>query len=221
MELSDYLRILRQRGWIILLLGVLTAGAAYVYSNSRPPVYKASVRVLVNANRPDFGQTQAARALLRDYAVWLNSSYRAGAVIDQLQLDMTPGQLMGDATIAASDSTNEIQIDIENSEQQVAGDISRVWAEQLIQWRDQENTGLRSEDRINAELLDDPGVGPVSGPDSRQPVINGLAGGVFGAMIGVVVVFLLEWIQSGVLRRAADVERYLEIPVVGSIPKGD
>ena len=31
------------------------------------------------------------------------------AVIDQLQLDMTPGQLMGDATIAASDSTNEIQ----------------------------------------------------------------------------------------------------------------
>jgi capsular polysaccharide biosynthesis protein len=77
---------------------------------------------------------------------------------------------------------------------------------------------LRSEDRINAELLDDPAGGWVRGPESRQPLINAVAGGVFGALLGVVVVFLLEWIQSGVLRRTADVERYLDIPVVGSIP---
>jgi capsular polysaccharide biosynthesis protein len=218
MELSDYLRIVRQRGWIILLLAILTAGAAYVYSESREPLWRASARVLVTANRPDFGQTQAARVVLRDYAVWLNSSRRAGDVIDELRLDMTPGELMGDATIAASDSTNVIQIDIENSNPAVASDVSRVWAEQLIQWRNQENAGLRSEDRINAELLDDPTGGWIRGPDSRQPLINAVAGGVFGALLGVVVVFLLEWIQSGVLRRTADVERYLDIPVVGSIP---
>ncbi|MEZ4595007.1 MAG: hypothetical protein R3D55_28275 [Chloroflexota bacterium] len=29
---------------------------------------------------------------------------------------------------------------------------------------------------------------------------------------------VLEWIESGVVRRAEDVERYLEIPVVGRIP---
>jgi capsular polysaccharide biosynthesis protein len=41
---------------------------------------------------------------------------------------------------------------------------------------------------------------------------------VFGALLGVVVVFLLEWLESGVVRRSQDVEKYLDIPVIGSIP---
>jgi capsular polysaccharide biosynthesis protein len=41
---------------------------------------------------------------------------------------------------------------------------------------------------------------------------------VFGALLGTVLVFGLEWLESGVVRRSEDVERYLEIPVIGSIP---
>ena len=41
---------------------------------------------------------------------------------------------------------------------------------------------------------------------------------VFGALMGIILIFVLEWIASGVVRRAEDVERYLDIPVVGRIP---
>jgi capsular polysaccharide biosynthesis protein len=37
--------------------------------------------------------------------------------------------------------------------------------------------------------------------------------------MGVILIFVLEWLESGVLQRSEDVERYLEIPVIGSIPQ--
>ena len=213
MELSDYLRILRKRGWLILVLAALTAGAAFGFSKMQTPIYKSSVRLLITS-RPDFGQTQAAKALLRDYAAWLNSSLRAQEVIDDLQLDMTPPQLMGDVTVAAATSESIIQIEVENTDLSVAQDIALAWSQQLIEWRNEQNAGLRKEDRIEAELVD----GPTGGLESPQTRINTAAGAVFGALLGVVVIFILEWIESGIVRRREDVERYLDIQVIGAIP---
>jgi capsular polysaccharide biosynthesis protein len=213
LELGDYLRILKRRGWLIILLAVLTAGAAFGFSKAQTTIWQASARLLITA-RPDFGQTQATRALRLDFAVWLNSSLRAAEVIDALQLDMTPGELMGDVTIAPSTSESVIQIDVENSDPDLAKDIARVWAEQLEMERQVRNADLRLEDRIYAELLDEPTVAI----ESPKPLINTAAGAVFGALLGIVIVFILEWIESGVVRRAEDVERHLDIPVIGTIP---
>ena len=213
MELKDYIRILRRRGWLIVLLAVLTAGAAFAFSKMQTPVYEASARLLITS-RPDFGQTQAARELRRDFATYLRSSLRAADVIEELQLDMTPFELLGDAEIAASTSENVVQVTVENTNPELAKQIARTWAEQLIIWRDEQNAALREEDRIKAQLLDEPTVAL----DRPQTTINTAAGGVFGALLGVVVIFLLEWIESGIVRRPEDVERYLDIPVVGTIP---
>lgn len=213
MELRDYIRILKRRGWLIILLAVLTAGAAFGFSKAQTTVWQASSRLLITA-RPDFGQTQAARELRRDFAVWLNSSLRAAEVIDILQLDMTPGELMGDVTIAPSTSESVIQLDVENTNPDLAKDIARVWAQLLVAERDVRNNDLRLEDRIYAELLDEPTVAV----ESPRPLINTAAGAVFGALLGIVIVFILEWTESGVVRRAEDVERRLDIPVIGAIP---
>ena len=213
MELADYLRILRQRGWLIILLAVLTAGAAFGYSKMQEPVYKSTARMLITS-RPDFGQTQAAQALLRDYAEWMRSSLRARAVIDEMGLDMSPPQLLGDVTIAASTSTSVIMIEVENTNLDVANDIARAWGNTLIRWRNEENAGLRKEDHIDAQFVDD----PTGGLDRPRAMINTAAGAVFGALLGVILIFVLEWIESGIVRRAEDVERYLDIPVIGSIP---
>jgi len=213
-EFKDYIRIIRQRGWLIMLLAILTAAAAFGFSRMQTPVYEASARLLITS-RPDFGQAQAVRLRLRDMAVWLNSSLRAQDVIDQLQLDMQPLALLGDVTVAAATSESIIQINVENSDPDLAKDIARVWAEQLIALRLEDNAELRAEDRIEAELIDDPAVAL----ESPQTKINTAAGAVFGALLGIVAIFILEWMESGILRRPEDVERYLDIPVIGRIPQ--
>lgn len=215
MELSDYARILRQRGWLILLLMALTAAAAFGFSRIQTEVYQSNLRLLVLPTRSDFGQAQAAKELLRSYEQWLRSSYRAQAVIDELQLDMTAPVLLSDMRTASDNSSFVIDLTVENTDPNLANDIARTWGNQLIQWQNNNNEQLRKEDRITVEFLDD----PQAGLDRPNTMVNTAAGAVFGLLLGVLTIFLLEWIASGVLRRSDDVERYLDIPVVGSIPQ--
>ncbi len=215
MELSDYMRILRQRGWLIIVLAVLTAGAAFGFSKMQTPVYKSTLKLLVSPSRTDFGQAQAAKVLLRGYESWMLSSLRADLVINQLQLDMTPRQLLGDVAVTSDDSRFIIQFDVKNSNGDLANDIARTWGDLLIQRQEEINATLRKEDRIGIEPIDM----PTYGLDSPKTMINTAAGGVFGALLGIIVIFVLEWIASGVVRRPEDVDRYLDIPVIGAIPR--
>ena len=213
MELSDYFRILRQRGWLVILLAVLTAGAAYGFSRMQTPMYKSTANLLITS-RPDFGQTQAAKAEVRNYAAWLNSSFRAQRVISTLDMDEEPLVLLGSVKIVPSTDTNVITIEVENTNPDVANNIARVWGDQLIIWRNEQNAGLQKADHINAEFIDNPRAG-LDRPNTR---INTAAGGIFGLLLGVMLIFLLEWLASGIVRRPEEVERYLDVPVIGKIP---
>ena len=127
MELSDYFRILRQRGWLVLLLMALTAAAAFGFSKIQTPVYESTLRLLVKPSRTDFGQAQAAKELLSGYQQWLYSSYRAQGIIDVLQLDMTAGELLGDMRVASDGGSYVITLAVENTDPNLANDIARTW----------------------------------------------------------------------------------------------
>jgi capsular polysaccharide biosynthesis protein len=215
MELKDYFRIIRQRGWLILVLMALTAAAAFGFSRMQTPVYQSSLRLLVKPGRTDFGQAQAAKELMSGFQQWLYSSYRAQRVIDLLQLDRTAGDLLGDVNVASDSANRVISLTVENTDPSLANDIATAWGNLLIQQQVEDNKRLRQEDRIFIEFIDDPQVGL----DRPKTTINTAAGAVFGLLLGVALVFFLEWLASGVMRRREDVERYLDIPVIGSIPQ--
>ena len=214
MKINDYARILRQRGWLIILLALLTAVAAFGFSKIQTPVYESNLRILVQPARTDFGQAQAAQQLLRGYVQWINSSYRAASVIDELKLDMMPNQLLSDFEVASDDSSFVVRLNVENSDPDLANDIARSWGNTFIQWRIDDNATQRKEDRVDAEFIDD----PLAGLARPQTMINTAAAAVFGILLGIIIVLVLEWFESGVVRRSEDIERYLEIPVIGSIP---
>jgi len=180
MPLTDYFRILWRRGWILLLLAVLTAAAAFVFSRLQTPVYKATVSVLVKPSRTDFGLTQSAKILLRSYVAWMDTDKRAHDVIEALQIDKEPGSLRGDVTIASDDSRFVIQVDAESENQQLAGDVAQKWAELFVQWRDADNQTQRKEDRVEAEILDAPRLSL----DRPKTTINTLAGAILGILLG-------------------------------------
>jgi len=51
--------------------------------------------------------------------------------------------------------------------------------------------------------------------------VNVMAGAVLGLIIGGLVVFLLEYLEANILRRAEDVERLLEIPLLAVVPEAE
>jgi capsular polysaccharide biosynthesis protein len=215
LELSDYLRIVRQRGWLIILLAVLTAGAAFGFSKMQTEVYESQVNMLVTPARLDFGQAQAAKELLGGFQAWMNSSFQARTVIAELQLDMEPELLLGDVAFASDVLQRTVQISVENTDPDLANNIATMWGSLLIQEQNRRNDQNRQEDRIDIQFQDV----AKAGLKRPQTTINTAAGIVFGGLLGVILIFILEWIDSGIVRRAEDVERFLDLPVIGSIPQ--
>ncbi len=215
MNLVDYMRILARRGWIILLVAALAATSAFIFSKLQTPVYRSIQRILIQPSRNDFGLTEATTRLLRSYVAWMDSNYRAQAVIDALQLDTTPAELRRNVRIAADESRLVIEVEVEDTNGDRANDIAREWGVLLVQWRNEQNQRVRREDRIEAELIDD----PVYGLAWPKTGINTIAGAILGALIGGVIVFVLEYLESGIVRSPDDVERFVGLRVIGAIPE--
>ena len=216
MELN-YIRILRKRWWIIAVAVVLTAGSALVFSKLQHPEYTSTAEIVIEPARPDWGLTQSAKMVLRTYMTVADSYSWAQDVIDEMELPMTPEQLRGNAYFAAEDDRMVIKLEIEAYDGDQANDIARTWAQRFVQWRDSQNQRQRKEDRVYAYLRDQPRY-VQSWPKTK---IVTAAGGIFGLVIAGVVIFFLEWLEAGVIRTPQDLERRLNLTVMGTIPSSD
>src|SRR3972149_6915407 len=119
MELSDYFRILRTRGWIIIVVAVVAAASAYGFSRLQRPIYKSSMQLTVLPARNDFGLAQTTKQLLRAYVTIMDTKRWAAQVLQRFEqagtpLDMTPEQLKGNVIIASYEDKNVIQIDVKS-----------------------------------------------------------------------------------------------------------
>ncbi|MEM6284492.1 MAG: hypothetical protein AAF787_20030, partial [Chloroflexota bacterium] len=122
--------------------------------------------------------------------------------------------LLGNATIVPNRNNLTVQIQVDSYDPGVAMAIAEQWGNLLIEYRNQENAEARREDRVDAILQDE----ARAALDRPRPEISGLAGGVLGFIVGLGAVLLLEFIESSVVRSRDDVERYLEMTVLASIP---
>lgn len=214
MSLSDYARLLRRRGWILIVVAALTALSAFVFSKVQNPIWKSSIVVGIQPTRPDFGLTQSAKDLLRYYAAVITTRTYAKKVIDSKQLEMLPDELLGRVTIAPDGSRFVIQIDFKSESAELANSVAEAWAVALVDWRNAENAKIRREDQVDAIILDPPQLTL----DSPKTTVNTLAGGILGLLLGGALIFLLEYLESNVLRSPQDIERVLSLSVLGTIP---
>lgn len=214
MNLTEYVRILVRRGWIMVLLALISGGSAYYLSQQQTPVYRATQRVVIQPSRADLGLAEASIRLLNSLVVIMDSEQIAAEVIEELNLDMTPGQLKSNVTLAPDQLRLVIQIDAKNGDPAVASAVARAWGQKLKDYREAANQLVRREDRVDAVLPDLPSVGQ----DAPRPRILGAAGAILGLIVGGVVVFMLEYVESSIIRRREDLD-LLELSVLAAIPE--
>ncbi len=220
MNLLEYLQIILRRGWIMLLLAILAAGAAFVFSRQMTPVYRASQILLIVPSRPDWGLQQAAVQLLNNRAEYLRSELIAQKVVDELRLDMTPGALLGATTISAIQDNTTLQIDVDlpapNPQEaaRLLNPIATAWGNQLIIYQNELNQEAQRQDRVRAQIQDNPRLSLLR----PNVTINTLIGALAGFFLGGVIVFVLEFLESSVIRRRDDIERLGQLPVLAAVP---
>ena len=218
MEINDYIRILRKRGWIILAVAIIAAASAFGFSKMQTPIYSAKVKLsVVPARATDWGSSSSLKDLLRNYAENITTHTMAGKVIDREQLDMDTTSLLSKLFVNPDSSTFTLELEARDRDPKVAMDIVNrmaiVFTEDREQWNQQQNKS----DRIDVKMLDSVynlGYTQYS-PNTK---INTLAGGLFGILVGMLVVFFLEWLEMDIVRTATDVERAIGVVVLGAIP---
>jgi capsular polysaccharide biosynthesis protein len=216
MELREYIRIVRRRGWIVILAAVLTAGAAYGFSRMQPTIYEASVKLTARPARPDWGLQQTVSALLRSLAGDITTHEFMGEVIDRARLDMTTDDLLDGRTVFVKDEAADftIMVTVRDPSERVAIEIVNTIAQRFKEKRDAWNELQDKPDRIDVEIRDAARFAAVYSPKTK---INVAAGGVLGALVGVLIIAAMEWMEAGVMRSTDDIDR-LGITALGVIP---
>lgn len=215
MQLKDYLRMLTKRAWIIGLAMCITVASALIFSRLQTPVYRSSIQLNVWPARLDWGLQQVIKALMRSYAAQIKSRDTASKVIDRLQLDITPEELLKKITVSPIESDFIIQIDANDYDPIIARDIAQEAAEVFVERITVYMLDQDKRDRVDVSIRDAAQIGTLYKPKWK---INALAGAVFGLLIGGLVVFILEWLQADVIRSSEDVERHTGVAVLGAIP---
>jgi capsular polysaccharide biosynthesis protein len=214
--LRSLLRTLRQWLWLIVLVVLTFSGFALGISLAQTPIYEASTTILVNRNY-DRGEAillanevDGLQQLNLTMVEALNSQRVADAAINELNLRITPDQLLGNLRVEQVGETQFIQINYSDPNperaQQIANTLGTVASEQISKLYP--DTGITA---TKWEQAEEPAA-PVS-PEPMRNVILALA---LGLMVGVGLAFLLEYLDDS-WRSPEEVEQISGVPTLGTV----
>ncbi|MGI6368277.1 MAG: YveK family protein [Anaerolineae bacterium] len=215
MELREYFRIIGRRGWIIILTMVLAVVGALIGSRLQTPVYRSTIYLNVFPGRLDFGLQQTVVSVMRNYSGIITSRTTAQEVITRLQLDITPAQLSEKITVKPIESDLQIRIDADDYDPIIASAIAQTAAEVFVEYTAVQMQDQDAADRVEVSILDPALAGTLHKPKWK---INVLAGAVLGLLLGVIIVFVLRFLEADIIHSARDLEEYTGSAVLGSIP---
>ncbi|MBP8251864.1 MAG: hypothetical protein KAX40_05835 [Herpetosiphon sp.] len=209
----DYFNILLRRWWIIALIGFASAGAAYVVSKLQTPLFRARATYNVITSRYDQGLQMQLPSVMNNWPGQLTDA-RLQEISNQLQLDRTPDYLRKYIAIQPQPSNLLLVIDVDYPDAKTAVVLADALGETLKKEVASLNSLRLSTDAINIQVQQPAKYVELASPKTK---INVLAGGILGGIIGILAVFLLEYLDD-TLKSREDVERWTGLTTLAAIP---
>jgi capsular polysaccharide biosynthesis protein len=214
MQVEDYVRVVWKRWWIIGLIALTAAVAAYVFSKLQQPEYRSQARYSVLINRLDSGANAFANQTLNNYRNLVYNKDQLQGVNNQLGLDRSGEYLLEYVRVQPQPDQLLMVIEVDWETPAGAQQIAAAVGERLNASVVEANRTLQGEDRVSLRLIESPQVGYLAKPITR---VNVLAGAILGLILGVLLAFVLEYLDD-TIKTAGDVERYTELITIGAIP---
>lgn len=217
-ELKELFFIIKKRFLLITLITLLTtlvaAGVSYFVIK---PVYKANISVIIgkqdtasaNTTNSQLNDLTMYQKSVKTYTVLATSRTVAEDIIKKLNLDMNINDLISMISATSNADTEFITLTVTSKDPALAVNV----ANQLAKSLKTVSKTIKNQDLVN---LVDQAVFPTS-PDSPKPLLNTAIGFFLGLMVSVGLVFLLEYLDN-TIKSPEDIEKYLGLSVIGSIP---
>lgn len=215
-ELRELFYIIMKRFWIIALitiLSVVTSGIVSFFVLT--PEYQTYTTLMVGKPKDyneeiKYQDILLNQKLVNTYGEIAKSKAVTREVIENLGLDISSSALGKKMSVSLVRDTEIIKIQVNDTNPEMAAKIANEIATVFMK---HVSSIMKIE---NVQVIDKAEV-PVN-PYKPNKMLNIAIAGVLGVMISVFIIFFLEYLDN-TLKTPNDVERYLDLPVIGMIPK--
>jgi capsular polysaccharide biosynthesis protein len=220
LSLRDVTQVVLRRLWIVLLVMLIFVGATVAASLWQTPQYEASAKVFVG-QKPATGEGNLAgnveglQSLTQTMIIAIDSRPVASEAIQRLGLRMEPDALLGNLDIEQVESSTFIQLTYTDTDpqraQRVVNTVGEVSSERIAQIS-------AAASPITAAVWE-AAIVPNT-PVRPDPVRNGVLAAGLGLMLGIGLVFLMEYLDD-TWRSPEEVERVSGVPTFATVPEFD
>ena len=215
-DLREYFSIIKKRFWIIALITILAVFISGVISFFvLKPVYEAKTSLIVNTEKTQETQIitgdqfSVTQKLAITYGEIIKSRIVLEEVIKNLNLKTSYEGLAGQITVSPVKDTQIIGISIQDTNKErannIANEIPKVFTEEA-----------KRITKANDIQVIDKAISP-NEPVKPNKIMNMAISAVLGMMIGLFVVFLIEYLDNKI-KTPQDIEKNLGLSVIGVIP---
>lgn len=214
-DIRELFLIIKKRLWLIILITLITTIIAGIFSfYILQPVYQANTTLYVGKNinvegSMGYQDVLMSGQLVKDYRELAKSRLVANIVIDELNLrDISAEEITDMLGVNLKSDTRIIEITAQHTDpelaKQVANKVADVFKRKSVELIEVDNVQV-------IDVAETP-VDPIK-PNKKTNVAIGF---VLGLMLGLGLVFMIEYLDN-TIKTANDVEKYLGLPVIGTI----
>ena len=216
LSLQEIAKVIRKRLLLIISLIVISAGiSAGINFYIITPIYQAQTQILVNQkSTPEetysWDSTETDLRLINTYNVIITSPVILTPVIEELDLDVTPEQLMNQISVYNQSGSKVVNISVLDFNPlqavKISNTVAEVFKKQIPKLMSVDNISVLSE----AKLSENPS------PVKPNKMLNIAIAAVIGLMLGVGIAFLLELLDT-TIKNERDIEEIVGLPVIGVV----
>lgn len=219
LTVQQIFRVLLRKWWIILISVIVCGSIAFTYSTYVVQPQYTSIGTMVVNNKQsrettaiNINDINASQKLVNTYAIILKSTAFVNRVKEKIDLNYSVSQIKNMATYSSVNNTEVLAVAI------VSGnpEHSAIIAEAILDLATEEI--VKYAEVGSVKILDHANL-PVS-PSSPNIPLNTLIGILLGAVLSVLLIFILEMLDTRI-KSADDLGNRYNLPVLGVIPRAD
>lgn len=217
MELKQFLIMLRKKLLFIVLIPILVSIIAAVISTLFiTPVYEASSTLYILNQKIDpqgditYDEMLTSQQLVKDYRELINSKLVMKTVLEELKIkDITPAELSDKISVKSKNDTRVLEIKVEDIYPVRCMELSNKVCTVFI---DKSPSLTKT---YNISIVDTAEIPTI--PVKPKPLLYTLLALLISLLVVIGIFYLLELINE-TINTSEDIETYLELSVLGTIP---
>lgn len=212
-DLREIFFLLLSKVWILVIVMVLGAALAGGFTKFvMSPVYSSTSQIYIlskSTSITSLTDLQLGTQLTQDYKEFITSRTVVDTVIDELNLDLTYEQFVGSVTVNNPANTRILYITVKSNDaymaKRIVDKLTDVSAKRMAEIMETDEPNVMDYGHIPEHK---------SGPSTTK---NAALGGMIAFAVTAAIIIALYLLNDSI-RTSEDVEKYLGLEVLGSIP---